>query len=105
MNSLSEQVFETSVQFNVILVKVAVKLFCSENFSDTNKLGKRERKKKNDVWSFILFFLFKQHVDYFISKRHHRITWYYLVIIVLAVEKGFFLKNHTGQHAAQAPHV
>lgn len=29
----------------------------------------------------------------------------YLVIVVLSVEKWLFLKDHTGQHAAQAPHV
>lgn len=29
----------------------------------------------------------------------------YLVIIVLAMEEGLFLKDHTGQHAAKTPHV
>lgn len=29
----------------------------------------------------------------------------YLVIIVLAMEEGLFLEDHTGQHAAQTPHV
>lgn len=28
-----------------------------------------------------------------------------LVIVVLAMKEGFFLKDHTSQHAAQTPHV
>lgn len=38
LNSLSKQIFETCVQFNVILIKVAVKFFGPEDLSDTNKL-------------------------------------------------------------------
>lgn len=33
------------------------------------------------------------------------ITIFYLVIVVLAVEKRLLQENHAGQHAAEAPHV
>lgn len=102
LNSLSKQVFKTRVQLDVILIKVAVKFFSPEDLSDTNELWKEIKADRLGYWSLIL----DESMMYdSMMYNHHLITCNYLVIIVLAVEKGLFLKNHTGQHTAQAPHV
>lgn len=60
LNSLSKQIFETCVQFNVILVKVAVKFFGPEDFSNTNKLW-AGKKKQTQFGLYLLVIFIKSY--------------------------------------------
>lgn len=93
---LSQQVLEAWVQFDVVFPQVAEQLVRPQDLGDSDQLNhenKSERVENSncEMVCLFVFFLF--------------LCWSNLIVVVLSVEEGLFLKDHTGQHAAQAPHV
>lgn len=94
MDLLSQQVLEAWVQFDVVFPQVAKQLVRPQDLGDSDQLNHENKSERVENSNCEMFFF-----------PSGCFCWSNLIVVVLSVEEGLFLKDHTGQHAAQAPHV